>query len=104
MIKEADKLFAEAIEIVAGLYKDNIIEKSEGNESYPDLLAFYDVNTKVEQILYEMFMDHRMKTFQGAFHLNPDYSTWYGFGKLKKDLTEIKELALEMRDRKAEEK
>jgi len=38
-----------------------------------------------------------MKTFQGAFHLNYDYSTWYGYAKLKKDLTEIKELAAEMR-------
>lgn len=104
MIKEADKLFAEAIEIVAGLYKDHIIEKREGNASYPDLLAFYDVNTKVEQILYEMFMDHRMKTFQGAFHLNSDYSTWYGYGKLKKDLIEIKELAQEMRMKKAGKK
>ena len=104
MIKEADKLFAEAIGIVAGLYQDHIIDKKEGNASYPDLLAFYDVDTKVEQILYEMFMDHRMKTFQGAFHLNPDYSTWYGYGKLNKDLIEIRELAQEMRDKKAGKK
>jgi len=104
MLKEADKLFAEAIETVAGLYKDNIIKKKEGNASYPDLLAFYDVDTKVEQTLYEMFMDHRMKTIQGAFHLNSDYSTWYGYGKLKKDLTEIKELAQEMRNKKTGKK
>lgn len=97
MIKEADKLFAEAIEIVAALYKDNIIKKVEGNRSYPDLLAFYEVDTKIEQTLYEMFMDHRMKTFQGAFHLNYDYSTWYGYAKMKKDLTEIRELAKGMR-------
>ena len=100
MIKEADKLFAEAIEIVAGLYKDHIIEKKEGTPAYPDLLAFYDVNTRVEQVLYEMFMDHRMKTFQAAFHMNYDLSTWYGYAKLKEDLTEIKELSKDMRDRK----
>ncbi|MBN1905197.1 MAG: cytochrome c3 family protein [Deltaproteobacteria bacterium] len=97
MVKEADKLFAEAIEIVAGLYRDHIIVKKEGNASYPDLLAFYDVDTKIEQILYEMFMDHRMKTFQGAFHLNYDYSTWYGYAKMKKDLAEIREMAQDMR-------
>jgi len=100
MIKEADKLFAEAIEIVAGLYQDNIIKQKKDQIKYPDLLTFYDVNTKIEQILYEMFMDHRMKTFQGAFHLNYDYSTWYGYAKMKKDLTEIKELAKEMRKEK----
>ena len=104
MLKEADKLFAEAIEIVAGLYKDNIIVKKDGNASYPDLLAFYDVNTRVEQILYEMFMDHRMKTFQAAFHMNYDLTTWYGYAKLKEDLTEITELAQEMRDKKAGKK
>ncbi|SPD75977.1 conserved exported hypothetical protein [uncultured Desulfobacterium sp.] len=97
MVKEADRLFSEAIEIVAGLYKDGIINKKAGAPAYPDLLAFYDVDTKVESILYEMFMDHRMKTFQGAFHLNYDYSTWYGYAKMVEDLTEIKELAHAMR-------
>ncbi len=100
MVKEADKLFAEAIEIVAGLYQDGIIEKREDYPAYPDLLTFYDVNTKIEEILYEMFMDHRMKTFQGAFHLNYDYSTWYGYAKLKKDVVEIRELAKHMRAEK----
>jgi hydroxylamine dehydrogenase len=97
MVKEGDKLFAEAIEIVAGLYKEGLIKKRKDYPAYPDLLTFYDVDTKVEQLLYEMFMDHRMKTFQGAFHLNYDYSTWYGYAKMKKDLVEIRELAKEMR-------
>ncbi len=104
MIKEADKLFAEAIEIVAGLYKDDIIPHKKDARAYPDLLAFYDVNTKIEQTLYEMFMDHRMKTFQGAFHLNYDYSTWYGYAKMKKDLVEIKETAEKMRQEKSKKK
>ena len=97
MIKEADKLFAEAIEIVAGLYRDGIIPKRKDGIAYPDLLTFYDVQTKIEGILYDMFMDHRMKTFQGAFHINYDYSTWYGYAKMKQDLLEIKELEKEMR-------
>ncbi|MEZ0329508.1 MAG: multiheme c-type cytochrome [Dissulfuribacterales bacterium] len=98
MVKEADKLFAEAIEVVAGLYKDGIIKQKKGQPyPYPDLLTFYDVNTKVEEVLYEMFMDHRMKAFQANFHMNPDYSTWYGYAKMVKDLVEIKELAQEMR-------
>ncbi|MBW1982687.1 MAG: cytochrome C [Deltaproteobacteria bacterium] len=97
LLKQADKLFAEAIEIIAGLYQDGIIERRPDYPAYPDLLTFYDVNTKAEEILYEMFMDHRMKTFQGAFHLNYDYSTWYGFAKMKKDLVEIRELAKKMR-------
>jgi len=97
MIREADKLFAEAIEIVAGLYRDGFIKKRPAYPAYPDLLTFYEVNTKVEQVLYEMFMDHRMKTFQAAFHINYDFSTWYGYAKMKKDLVEIRELAEQMR-------
>jgi hypothetical protein len=98
MVKEIDKLFAEAIEIVAGLYQDGVIVYEDRPDAqYPDLLTFYDVDTKIEQTLYEMFMDHRMKAFQATFHMNPDYATWYGYAKLKKDLVEIRELAGHMR-------
>ncbi|NTV48142.1 MAG: cytochrome C [Geobacteraceae bacterium] len=98
MGKEADKLFSEAISIVGDLYQQGIIKQKNGQPyAYPDLLTFYDVDTKIEQTLYEMFMDHRMKTFQGAFHLNPDYTTWYGYAKMKKDLVEIREMAIDMK-------
>jgi hypothetical protein len=90
MIKEADKLMAEAIEIVADLYKRGIIKPEEGAPAYPDLLTFYDATTAIEQTLYVMFLKHRMRTFQGAFHMNPDYVTWYGLAEMKKDLVEIK--------------
>jgi hypothetical protein len=99
LLKEADKLFAEAIEIVAGLRRDGVIEVAEGTGVYPQLLSFYDVSTHVEEVLYDMFMDYRMKTFQGAFHLNYDYSMWYGYAKMKKALVEIRELDREMRAR-----
>lgn len=95
MVKESDRLMAEAIEIVAGLYRDGVI--GDGTRAYPDLLAFYDVDTKIEETLYEMFMDHRMKAFQASFHMNPDYATWYGYAKLNKDLVEIREMAAAMR-------
>ncbi|HPF34195.1 MAG TPA: multiheme c-type cytochrome, partial [Candidatus Krumholzibacteria bacterium] len=95
MLKEADQLMAEAIEIVAGLMQEGLL--GDGSRKYPDLLMFYDVDTHIEQILYEMFMDHRMKAFQGGYHMNPDYSTWYGYAKMRKDLAEIREIAAEMR-------
>lgn len=37
--------------------------------------------------------------FQGAFHANPDYTLWYGWSEMQRDLTEIKALAREMRER-----
>jgi len=51
----------------------------------------------VEQKLFVMFLEHRMRAFQGAFHANPDYVTWYGWSELQRDVAEIKHLAEDMR-------
>lgn len=98
MIKEADHLMAEAIRIVAGLYKDGILAKPD-NYAYPfpDLLTFHDAPTPIEQTLFVMFLKHRMRTFQGTFHANPDYALWYGWSEMQRDLTEIKTTAEELR-------
>ncbi len=98
MIKDADHLMAQAILIVAGLYKDGILPKPK-NYAYPfpDLLTFHDAPTVIEQKLFVMFLEHRMRTFEGAFHANPDYTFWYGWSELQRHLTEIKEKAVEMR-------
>ena len=104
MIKEADRLMAEAILTVAGLYKDDILPKPKNYATpFPDLLTFHDAPTVIEQKLFIMFLEHRMRTFQGAFHANPDYALWYGWSEMQRDLTEIKEMAAEIRE-KAENK
>lgn len=98
MIREADRLMAEAINVVAGLYNDGILKKPENYPyNYPMLLTFHDAPTVIEQDLFVMFLKHRMRTFQGAFHANPDYSLWYGWSEMVRDLTKIKEAAESMR-------
>jgi hydroxylamine dehydrogenase len=98
MIKEADHLLAEAIRIVAGLYKDGILAKPESYAyPFPDLLTFHDASTPIEQKLFVMFLEHRMRAFQGTFHANPDYALWYGWSEMKMDLTEIRAMAEELR-------
>jgi len=98
MIKEADHLMAEAIRIVAKLYEDGILKKPEQySHPFPDLLTFHDAPTVIEQKLFIMFLEHRMRAFQGTFHANPDYALWYGWSEMKRDLTEIKEQAEELR-------
>jgi len=98
MIRNADHLMAEGIREVAGLYKDGILPKPP-NYSYPfpNLLTFHDAPTVIEQKLFVMYLEHRMRTFQGTFHASPDYALWYGWSEMRRDLTEIKELAAEMR-------
>ena len=98
MIKEADHLMAEAIRAVAALYKDGILTKPEYYaHPFPDLLSFHDAYTPIEQKLFVMFLEHRMRAFQGTFHANPDYALWYGWSEMRMDLTEIRALAEELR-------
>ncbi len=103
MIREADRLMAEAIRIVAGLYKDGLLPKpKEYAAAFPDLLTFHDAPTVVEQKLFVMFLEHRMRAFQGTFHANPDYALWYGWSEMRRDLSEIRERAEELRAKHAE--
>jgi len=105
MMQKADRLLAEAIQIVADLYKDGIIKKPANYSfAYPDFLYFMqtgggDTNTLsyIDQVLLQMYMKHRMRTYQAFFHVNPDYAYWYGWAMMVKDLGNIKELAQTMR-------
>lgn len=105
MIQKADRLMADAIDIVADLYKDGIIEKPKDYSfAYPDFLYFMrtggsnmDNLSYIDQVLFQMYMKYRMRTYQGNFHVNPDYAYWYGWAMMTKSLGEIKELARTMR-------
>ncbi len=98
MIKAADSLMAKAIRTIADLYKDGMLKKPE-NYAYPfpDLLTFHDAPTPIEQELFVMFLEHRMRTFQGTFHANPDYALWYGWSEMQRSLSEIQHMAEERR-------
>ena len=100
MIRAVDRLMAEAIRIVAGLYGDGVLEKPEGySYAFPDLLSFHDSPTPIENRLFVMHLKHRMRAFQGVFHANPDYALWYGWSEMQQDLTDIRAMAEEMRRR-----
>jgi hydroxylamine dehydrogenase len=101
MIRNADHLMAQAIQTVAGLYKDGVLPQPK-NYAYPfpNLLTFHDAPTVIEQKLFVMYLEHRMRTFQGTFHGSPDYALWYGWSEMQRDLTEIKELGAQMRREK----
>jgi hypothetical protein len=98
MIREADHLMAEGIRTVAGLYQDGVLKKPATYAAgFPDLLTFHDAPTVIEQKLFVMFLEHRMRAFQGTFHASPDYALWYGWSEMQRDLTEIRELAGQLR-------
>ena len=41
----------------------------------------YDAPTVIAQKLFVIYLEHRMRTFQGSFHASPDYARWYGWKK-----------------------
>jgi hypothetical protein len=103
MIQQADHLLAQAIREIAALYEEGVIAKPEGYAAgFPDLLTFHDAPTPIEQRLFEMYLKHRMRAFQGVFHANPDYALWYGWSEMVRDLSEIKHMAADMRLHHAE--
>jgi cytochrome c553 len=98
MVRETELVLAEAIQIVAALYKDGILQKPKSYAyAFPDFLALHDAPSTIEHKLWLMFMEYRMRAFQGSFHANPDYAFWYGWSPLKQALVEIKEKAQELR-------
>jgi len=98
MIRHTDRLLAEAIRIIADLYKEGVLEKPESYAyAFPDLLTFHDSPTPIENRLFNMHLKHRMRAFQGTFHMNPDYALWYGWSEMVQDLTEIKAMAEDLR-------
>ncbi|MEA3279231.1 MAG: multiheme c-type cytochrome [Thermodesulfobacteriota bacterium] len=99
MIRKADRLMAEAINVVADLYKDGILKKpAHYTYAYPDFFYYYRTGgSYIEQVLFKMFMKHRMRTYQGIFHANPDYAYWYGWAAMTKSLDEVKKTAKDLR-------
>jgi len=97
MVRESDRVFAAAIREVRALYDDGVLSVPAGWTTAPDLLQFQDAKTPIELDLYKMFMEYRMRAFQGAFHNNPDYTQWYGWAPLVETLTRVKAEAARLR-------
>ncbi len=95
MLREADRVYAESVEIVAALHRDGILPEPDYIDElpsypYPDVLRFYDQSHTIEEDLWVMWMKYRMRCFQGAFHTNADQAQWYGWGPLKETAVTIK--------------
>ncbi len=100
MIRQIDRLMAEAITIIADLYKDGVLQKPEEYAyAFPDLLTFHVSPTPIENRLFVMHLKHRMRAFQGTFHASPDYALWYGWSEMRRDITDIRAMAEELRYR-----
>ncbi len=96
-VKACDELIVKAIVIVEGLYKDGVIKKSAKFFPHKDILKFNKFENPIEERLYKMFADRRMKTYLGSFHINPAYQHGYGWAEIKQDLSAIEAMADSLR-------
>jgi len=112
----SDALVIEARQILAGLYRDRLIEPSHSQVSagllrgprftaieLPGGIAFhspaslyYDV-TPIEREYFDMFFFSALKSYKGAFHMSPDYAWWYGYAEVLGHLATIREEAARLR-------
>jgi cytochrome c553 len=97
LIRESTLIVAEAVDTVQALYDDGVLPARKDGSKRVDLLLFYESPTPIEQELYEMFLFHRQKVFQGVMHTNPDYAHWYGWAKMKSSLVKIRAMAAALR-------
>ncbi|MBI4638040.1 MAG: c-type cytochrome [Candidatus Rokubacteria bacterium] len=111
-----DALVVEAREILAGLYRDRLIEPSHSQVSagllrgprytaigldgalaqHSPTSLYYDV-TPVEREYFDMFFFSALKSYKGAFHMSPDYAWWYGYADVLGHLATIRDEAERLR-------
>jgi len=97
-LRKADHLMAEAIRVMAELYKDGVVEKPAGRgPAFPWITSFDPPPTTIELDLQNMFLVYRARTFQGSFHNSPDYAFAKGLAEMQRSLIEIKDLAAQLR-------
>jgi hydroxylamine dehydrogenase len=111
-----DALVIDARNILAGLYKDKLIQPSHAQISagllpgprytaidLPGGLAFhspaslyFDV-APVEREYFDLFFFSALKSYKGAFHMSPDYAWWYGYADVLGHLASIRDHAEQLR-------
>ncbi|MBI1912700.1 MAG: cytochrome C [Deltaproteobacteria bacterium] len=100
IMKASDALMSEAVSIVEDLYNNNVLSRKKPFPAHGDILSFYGADTQIEQMLYRMFFNHRMRNFQGIYHIVPEYQQWYGWKEMKIELEKIKAEAEKLRSGK----
>src|SRR5512132_2239873 len=111
-----DALVIEARNVLAGLYRDKLIQPSHAQLSagllsgprytaidLPGGLAFhspaslyFDV-APVEREYFDLFFFSALKSYKGAFHMSPDYAWWYGYADVLGHLASIRDHAEQLR-------
>ncbi|MFO0981535.1 MAG: hypothetical protein U1E76_07235 [Planctomycetota bacterium] len=98
IIRQADHAMAEGIRVVAAL-QDGVHRPESYASAFPTCSTFrFRRHHRAAPVRDVPRASHAH--LPGAPSANPDYALWYGWSELQRDLTEIKSMADELRDRK----
>ncbi len=118
-----DALVIDARNVLAGLYRDGLIQPSHAARSagllpgprftaielpggvaqHSPASLYYDV-TPIEREYFDMFFFSALKSYKGAFHMSPDYAWWYGYADVLGHLAAIRDDAERLRSDEATRK
>ena len=107
---EADRVLAEAVDVITGLEAEGLLgdgkgrmetRLEDGSVGHSLVLGgdqLYDGLSPVEQRFFDMFKFHHATTFKGAYHQSPEFTHNEGFLRMMQDLSFINNEAARLRD------
>ncbi len=102
----SDGIAGEAMSVIEGLYKDGLLDPMpkdrmphpiKGTELVLSGHQLYEQTSEIEAMFFRMYKFDLIHAWKGAYHMNPDYTHWYGNAPLKLDLDQIKGEARKLR-------
>lgn len=89
----------EGITMIEGLYKDGLLDPMPENRPPNPVTGknltltgqqTYSNTSGIEAEFFETYKYALIHSWKGAYHMNPDYTHWYGWAQLNLDLEKIK--------------
>ena len=96
---DVDTLLWDPVMRIRGLWWDGLLdpmpENRAPNPNFGQALVLggqqlYGGTSAIEQLFFYTYKYDHVNTFKGAYHINPDYSHWFGWSEVNQDLDLIK--------------
>jgi len=96
---DVDSLLWDPVMRIRGLWWDGLLDpmpqNREPNPNFGQALVLggqqlYGGTSAIEQLFFYTYKYDHVNTFKGAYHINPDYSHWFGWSEVNQDLDLIK--------------
>ena len=96
---DVDSLLWDPVMRIRGLWWDGLLdpmpENRAPNPNFGQALVLggqqlYGGTSAIEQLFFYTYKYDHVSTFKGAYHINPDYSHWFGWSEVNQDLDLIK--------------